>query len=64
MADQASLRPARLKVGVIGTGRVGAVLGAALARAGHQVVAVSAVSERSRAAAARMLPGVPVAAAA
>jgi predicted short-subunit dehydrogenase-like oxidoreductase (DUF2520 family) len=61
MADQASLRPARLKVGVIGTGRVGAVLGAALARAGHQVVAVSAVSERSRAAAARMLPGVPVA---
>jgi predicted short-subunit dehydrogenase-like oxidoreductase (DUF2520 family) len=61
MADQASLRPARLQVGVIGTGRVGAVLGAALARAGHQVVAVSAVSERSRAAAARMLPGVPVA---
>ena len=61
MADQASLRPARLNVGVIGTGRVGAVLGAALARAGHQVVAVSAVSERSRAAAARMLPGVPVA---
>jgi predicted short-subunit dehydrogenase-like oxidoreductase (DUF2520 family) len=60
MADQASLRPARLKVGVIGAGRVGAVLGAALARAGHQVVAVSAVSERSRAAAARMLPGVPV----
>ena len=60
MADQASLRPARLKVGVIGTGRVGAVLGAALARAGHQVVAVSAVSERSRAAAQRMLPGVPV----
>ncbi len=60
MADQASLRPARLKVGVIGAGRVGAVLGAALARAGHQVVAVSAVSEGSRAAAARMLPGVPV----
>ena len=60
MADQASLRPARLKVGVIGTGRVGAVLGAALARAGHQVIAVSAVSERSRAAAQRMLPGVPV----
>ena len=60
MADQASLRPARLKAGVIGTGRVGAVLGAALARAGHQLVAVSAVSERSRAAAQRMLPGVPV----
>jgi predicted short-subunit dehydrogenase-like oxidoreductase (DUF2520 family) len=60
MADQASLRPARLKAGVIGTGRVGAVLAAALARAGHQVVAVSAVSERSRAAAQRMLPGVPI----
>ncbi|MGP7998282.1 MAG: Rossmann-like and DUF2520 domain-containing protein [Streptosporangiaceae bacterium] len=60
MADQASLRPARLRAGVIGTGRVGAVLGAALARAGHQIVAVSAVSERSRAAAGRMLPGVPV----
>ena len=34
---------------MIGAGRVGTVLGAALARAGHQVVAVSAVSERSRA---------------
>ena len=53
-------RPARLKVGVIGAGRVGTVLGAALARAGHQVVAVSAVSDRSRERAARMLPGVPV----
>ena len=27
--------PPRLRVGVVGTGRVGAVLGAALARAGH-----------------------------
>ncbi len=53
-------RPARLKVGVIGAGRAGTVLGAALARAGHQVVAVSAVSDRSRERAARMLPGVPV----
>jgi predicted short-subunit dehydrogenase-like oxidoreductase (DUF2520 family) len=51
--------PARLRVGVIGTGRVGATLGAALARAGHQVVAVSAVSEASVERAARMLPGVP-----
>ena len=39
---------ARLTVGVIGAGRVGAVLGAALLRAGHDVVAVSAVSEASR----------------
>ena len=29
----------RLSVGVIGTGRAGSVLGAALARAGHKVVA-------------------------
>ena len=51
--------PARLRVGVIGTGRVGTVLGAALARAGHHVVAVSAVSDASVQRAARMLPGVP-----
>jgi predicted short-subunit dehydrogenase-like oxidoreductase (DUF2520 family) len=56
----AAERPARLRVGVIGTGRVGAVLGAALARAGHRVTALSAVSQRSLAAAGRMLPGVPV----
>lgn len=53
-------RPARLAVGVVGVGRVGAVLGAALARAGHDVVAVSAVSKASRARAADLLPGVPV----
>jgi predicted short-subunit dehydrogenase-like oxidoreductase (DUF2520 family) len=51
-------RPARLNVGVIGTGRVGAVLGAALARAGHRVVAASAVSAASRARASRFLPEV------
>jgi predicted short-subunit dehydrogenase-like oxidoreductase (DUF2520 family) len=49
-------RPARLKVGVVGTGRVGSVLGAALARAGHRVVAVSAVSRQSRDRASRLLP--------
>ncbi len=53
-------RPARLDVGVVGTGRVGAVLGAALQRAGHRVVAVSGVSEQSRTRAARLLPGTPV----
>jgi len=52
--------PARLTVGVVGTGRVGAVLGAALARAGHAVVAASAVSAASRGRAAELLPGVPV----
>lgn len=51
-------RPARLRVGVVGAGRVGAVLGAALARAGHQVVAVSGVSQASRSRAAVLLPGV------
>jgi len=53
-------RPARLRVGVVGAGRVGAVLGAALRRAGHAVTAVSAVSEASRSRAAALLPGVPV----
>lgn len=52
--------PARLTVGVVGTGRVGAVLGAALSRAGHCVVAASAVSAASRDRAADLLPGVPV----
>jgi predicted short-subunit dehydrogenase-like oxidoreductase (DUF2520 family) len=56
----ATHRPARLDVGIVGTGRVGAVLGAALQRAGHRVVAVSGVSEQSRARAAALLPGIPV----
>ncbi|MEV0697412.1 DUF2520 domain-containing protein [Saccharopolyspora sp. NPDC050389] len=50
----------RLRVGVISAGRVGAVLGAALRRAGHQVVAVSAVSEASLRRAEELLPGVAV----
>jgi predicted short-subunit dehydrogenase-like oxidoreductase (DUF2520 family) len=53
-------RPARLDVGIVGTGRVGAVLGAALRRAGHRLVAVSAVSEQSKARAAALLPGIPI----
>ena len=53
-------RPARLDVGIVGTGRVGAVLGAALRRAGHRLVAVSAVSEQSRARAGDLLPGIPI----
>ena len=43
-ADPAA-RPGRLGVGVVGAGRVGAVLGSALAGAGHPVVGVSAVSQ-------------------
>lgn len=54
-------RPARLTVGVVGAGRVGSVLGAALAAAGHRVVAASAVSDASLARVERLLPGVPVA---
>lgn len=53
-------RPARFDVGIVGAGRVGAVLGAALIRAGHHVTGVSAVSEASRERAATLLPGVPV----
>jgi len=52
--------PARLRVGVIGAGRVGAVLGAALATAGHDVVAASGLSTASADRAARLLPGVPL----
>ena len=56
----ADTAPARLRVGVIGAGRVGAVLGAALAAAGHDVVAASGVSAASARRAARLLPGVPL----
>ena len=54
------LDSSRLDVGVIGTGRVGAVLGAALARAGHRVVAASGSSTASLAGARVLLPGVPL----
>ena len=53
-------QPGRLGVGVIGAGRVGAVLGSALRAAGHAVIGVSALSEASRERAAALLPGVPV----
>ncbi|MGA5702165.1 Rossmann-like and DUF2520 domain-containing protein [Peterkaempfera bronchialis] len=51
-------RPARLAVGVVGTGRVGPALGAALQLAGHRVVAASGVSAASRRRAENLLPGV------
>ncbi len=53
-------RPARLAVGVVGAGRVGAALTAALARAGHHPVAASGVSDASRRRAESLLPGVPL----
>jgi len=46
-------------VGVIGTGRVGAVLGAALRAAGHAVIGASAVSDASLERLELLLPGVP-----
>ena len=52
--------PPRLRVGVIGSGRVGAVLGAALRRTGHPVVGCSARSDLSRVRAEALLPGVPI----
>ncbi|WBU37557.1 DUF2520 domain-containing protein [Homoserinibacter sp. YIM 151385] len=56
----AAQRSGRLGVGVVGAGRVGPVLGAALGGAGHTVVGISAVSQASRDRAEAMLPGVPV----
>lgn len=50
----------RLSVGIIGTGRAGSALGAALGRAGHKVVAGYGVSELSRLRADALLPGVPL----
>jgi predicted short-subunit dehydrogenase-like oxidoreductase (DUF2520 family) len=49
--------PARLAVGVIGAGRAGTALGAALARAGHDVVAAAAVSDASVQRARATFPG-------
>jgi predicted short-subunit dehydrogenase-like oxidoreductase (DUF2520 family) len=45
-----------LRVAVLGVGRVGSVLGAALGRAGHFVAAAAAVSDSSVQRARRMLP--------
>lgn len=53
-----TVAPAR--VGVIGTGRVGAVLAAKLRSAGHELVAVSGSSAASRLRIDTLLPGVDV----
>jgi predicted short-subunit dehydrogenase-like oxidoreductase (DUF2520 family) len=58
--DSPARRAGRLGIGVVGAGRVGAVLGSALRATGHAVVAVSAVSAASRERAEVMLPAVPV----
>jgi predicted short-subunit dehydrogenase-like oxidoreductase (DUF2520 family) len=48
----------RLRVGVVGAGRVGAVLAAALRAAGHEVVAAAGESDASHRRMAALLPGV------
>lgn len=53
-------RPGRLDVGVVGAGRVGAVLGNALRGAGHGVVGASGISAASLERIDTLLPGVPV----
>lgn len=53
-------KPPRLDVGVVGTGRAGSVLGAALKRAGHNIQACTAVSDISKLRAESLLHGVPV----
>jgi predicted short-subunit dehydrogenase-like oxidoreductase (DUF2520 family) len=50
----------RLGIGIVGAGRVGPVLGAALGGAGHAIVGISAVSQAARDRADAILPGVPV----
>ena len=53
-------RDGRLGIGVVGAGRVGAVLGAALGGAGHAIVGVATLSEAGRDRADALLPGVPI----
>ncbi|WP_420112715.1 pantoate--beta-alanine ligase [Pseudactinotalea sp.] len=53
-------RPGRLGVGVVGAGRVGAVLAHVLRGTGHAVIGASGVSDASRERIAQLLPDVPV----
>ncbi|WP_244931209.1 DUF2520 domain-containing protein [Nocardioides sp. W7] len=50
--------PRPLRIGVVGAGRVGAVLAAGLGAAGHRVVAAAGESDASRQRMAELLPGV------
>ena len=56
----ATRRPGRLRIGLVGAGRVGTVLAAALRQAGHEVVAATAVSDASVGRVEAILPGVPI----
>lgn len=53
-------RSGRLGIGIVGAGRVGPVLGAALGGAGHAIVGISTVSAEGRERADVLLPRVPV----
>jgi predicted short-subunit dehydrogenase-like oxidoreductase (DUF2520 family) len=53
-------RAGRLGVGIVGAGKVGPVIGAALGGAGHAIVGINAVSRASLDRVDAMLPGVPV----
>ena len=55
-----SSRPGRLGVGVVGVGRVGAVLASALRAAGHAIVGASGISAASLDRIDALLPAVPV----
>lgn len=59
-APEPAGHPARLQVGVVGAGRAGTALATALARAGHDIVAVSAVSEGSLRRLRQNLPGAAI----
>lgn len=53
-------RSGRLGIGIVGSGRVGPVLGAALAGAGHAIIGITAISAQSRERAGAILPNVPI----
>src|SRR6516165_8769765 len=59
-AGPGSEHPAQLRVGVVGAGKAGTALAAALRRAGHEVVAASAVSDASVRRIRRDLPGTAI----
>jgi predicted short-subunit dehydrogenase-like oxidoreductase (DUF2520 family) len=54
-----ALKRRPLTVGLIGAGRVGAILAVALRHAGHHVAAASGVSAEAKTRIARLLPGTP-----
>lgn len=56
MDEQTSAGASRLRIGVVGVGRAGGPVAAALARAGHEVVGAYAVSDVSRLRAESLIP--------